>query len=130
MEKDTRRRVGAQIQSARRARHWGQPELAEKAGVSVGTISNTELGKSWPQPNHLRAILDALEIRLDGLVGSDVVDPGEDEGGPTALAWFLDLHADVRTALYMVGLYLERFDDEERDARIREVVSAIVDRRL
>lgn len=126
MDTNTRKHVADQVRAARKAHRWTQPELAEHAGVSVGTVSNTERAISWPQPSHLRAILRALDITLD--------EPGEpadqrDENS-TALAWFLSLHDDVRTALYMVGLYLERFEGEERDARIREVVSAIVDRRL
>lgn len=50
------------VRAARKRKRWGQQELAEKAGVSLGVVSNLERGKTRPQPVNERQILKALGI--------------------------------------------------------------------
>lgn len=125
MSTEARESLGSRVRDERKRRRWGQRELAHAAEVSIGTVSNFERGLSFPQPHHLRAILRAL----------DMEDPGEElDDEPqvdiSSERWFADQPDDIRTALYMIGLYLSRFDPGERDVRIREIVGAIIDRRL
>lgn len=48
-----------------------QSELAEKAGVSVSTITKYESGRFNPSSEILQRIADALEVSVDVLGGSD-----------------------------------------------------------
>ena len=48
-----------------------QSELAEKAGVSVSTITKYESGRFKPSSEILQRIADALEVSVDMLGGSD-----------------------------------------------------------
>lgn len=54
-------KIGAQVRRARRANDWTGKELAERAGVSPGTIVSIENGRPT-RPGNLRAVLDALNI--------------------------------------------------------------------
>ena len=62
MSTNEARNPGDYLRSLRRAAHLTQPELAERAGVAVRTISAIETGKA----NNLRtATLTALADALD-----------------------------------------------------------------
>lgn len=125
MSTEAKESLGSRVRDERKSRRWNQGDLAEAARVSVGTVSNFERGLSFPQPHHLRAILRALDMEGPG----GELD-GRDQDDISSAQWFAGLSDDIRTALQMIGLYLERFSADERDARIREIVKAIIDRRL
>lgn len=126
MSAEAKETLAFQVRQQRKVRRWNQRDLAAAAGVSVGTVSNFERGLSLPQPHHLSALLGALGIDQRGELNDD--DPQNPD--TSADDWFANLPADIRTALYMIGLYLERFDEDGRDERIREIVAAVLDRRL
>ncbi|MFB7182889.1 NACHT domain-containing protein [Streptomyces sp. NPDC056257] len=57
-----RARLGTLLGDARQARRWSVKELASRAGIAAGAISNTENGKSTPNFATLDALLTALGI--------------------------------------------------------------------
>lgn len=128
MDSNERKAFGERVADERKARHLSQPQLAERVGVSVGTISATERGLSLPQPGNLSKLLRELEISMNGHS-----EPGEQSEPSTEKTWgdwFEALPKDSRSTLYMIGLYLERLSPEERDQRIRQITTAIVEQRL
>ena len=60
MSTEDRKQQAAQIRPRRLALGWTQEELADKAGVSLGTVGNAENGTTIPQPGRLGMMLDAL----------------------------------------------------------------------
>lgn len=125
MDSSERKAFGERVAGERKARHLSQPQLAERVGVSVGTISATERGLSLPQPGNLSKILRELGISMNGNAP-----PTEPSTEKTWGDWFEALPKDSRSTLYMIGLYLERLTPDERDQRIREITTAIVEQRL
>lgn len=63
MNQEQRAELAAQVIEARNEKGWSQRRLAEEAGVSEGTITNLEKARRMTQPEKLRAILDALDIK-------------------------------------------------------------------
>jgi len=66
-------RLGERVRETRRKRVLSQPELAQRAGLTVTTLNGIETGRvSRPRPRTIRALASALEVRADWLVfGSD-----------------------------------------------------------
>lgn len=62
---------GERLRAARVAQGWSQLDLADKAGVRQGTISNVENGKGC-RPSTLRHISLALSIPLSEVM---VIEP-------------------------------------------------------
>src|SRR4051812_48952558 len=62
------------VRSARKRKRWSQEDLAERAGVTLGVVSNLERMKSKPQLANRRALLKALSIDAD-----EVPEESEDE---------------------------------------------------
>lgn len=50
------------IRQARESKGWSQKELAEKLFVSENTISNWELGKTFPTTKRLEQLTEILEV--------------------------------------------------------------------
>lgn len=91
------------VRDARKQRKWGQRELAAKAGVSLGVISNLERGLTRPQPANERAILGVLDLeRQEPVVDVDSRDWPD----------------DVAVVLDVVGLVLSSIPDDRRQAAI------------
>jgi transcriptional regulator with XRE-family HTH domain len=103
------------VKSARKRKGWTQRDLAEAAGIYFGTISNFELGKTEPQPHHLRAILQALD--LEGQAGDDQASGTRSEWDP-----------DVKTFLDMMGLFLTALPEGERTEVMFSITRQIVNR--
>ncbi|MEU9165121.1 helix-turn-helix domain-containing protein [Streptomyces sp. NPDC048424] len=55
-------RLGTSLRNARQARKWAVRELASRAEIAVGTISQTEQGKTTPNFATLDALLTTLGI--------------------------------------------------------------------
>ena len=72
--------LGDRIRSARQFRQWTQAELAARAGLAQGDLSNIERGKGvdGPSVSTIRAIALALEIELP--IGSPHSEPVIVEG--------------------------------------------------
>jgi transcriptional regulator with XRE-family HTH domain len=67
---DEERRLGQTIKKLRKKRKLSQTELAEKADVSLMTISRIERGEHDPHLRTLKRIADGLEVRLLELMRS------------------------------------------------------------
>lgn len=52
------------IRNARQKRAWSQQELADRAGIALGTLYRLEAGKSTPPVDIVLALLDALGLRI------------------------------------------------------------------
>lgn len=61
-EDDYLRRLGAVVRAARRARGWGQEELAERLGRDKNSISRWERGATSLSAYNLVQLWEALEI--------------------------------------------------------------------
>lgn len=89
------------VRDARKRKRWGQQELAEKAGVSLGVVSNLERQRTRPQPANVRAILTVLGIET----AEDAAHNDEERR-----AW----PADVAVFLDVMGLFLSAVAEAER----------------
>lgn len=65
-----------QCRAARALLNWSQPDLAEAAGTSRGTIANFELGTRVPHANNLEEIRAALEAAGIGFIPENGGGPG------------------------------------------------------
>ena len=107
--------LAARIRNARKARGWGQKELAAAVGVSTGTIGNLERGLNATHPETLRAIFRVLDI--EEVAGDDIAAETR-EGWPS----------DVRVFLDIMGLFLTAMPEDERQAIMHDVTRSIVNR--
>lgn len=101
------------VRKARKRKRWGQGELAEKAGVSLGVVSNLERLRTRPQPGNERAILTALGIETP-----------ED-------AQQIDLERrewprDVAVVLDVIGLFLTGTPEEARPDIIHDLTRFVM----
>lgn len=60
--------AGRRLRELRQERGWSQYELARRAGVSQGTLSNIERGDTQPFPATQRALAEALGMEARELV--------------------------------------------------------------
>lgn len=121
MNEQEQRALAARVRDERKRRKLTLKELAAMAGVSENTVGNMERGTSFPQGANLTAILAILGITP---VSDDV--PPDDQRPGIDSTW----SPDVRVALDVIGLYLEGFPPEEREAHIANIVRGIMARRL
>lgn len=66
-EIDIKKIVGKNIKKYRKLKNLTQEKLAELLNVEVSTLSNLETGKSFPNQENLRKIIDILGIELEML---------------------------------------------------------------
>lgn len=64
---EERKALAMEIRDMRTVRKWTQQQLADAAGVSLGTVKNLEGAKTELQPGKLGAVLDALGMKRDAL---------------------------------------------------------------
>lgn len=114
LDEDTRREIATRFAARRKELRLHQEDVATKAGVSVGMVSNAERGVSVPQTSNLLAIAAALDL-----------DIGADQAASTRNRW----SQDTKVALDVVGLWLESLPQERRDQEIRDLMQSILDRR-
>jgi transcriptional regulator with XRE-family HTH domain len=62
-----------------RGRQGSQSWLAKQIGAHFTSVSDWERGVNQPSPRHLRAIADALGVRIEDLYGDD-----DEEDDPVA----------------------------------------------
>ena len=115
MNHEERKELGEKVAAARKAQRFTQQQLAKRAGVSLGVISNVETGKTVPQPHHRRAIAKAL--------GSDVF--GDATAQATRDLW----PSDVQVFTDVLGGYLASLDEDARAAQVAKWMSEIVNNR-
>lgn len=108
--------LAGRVKLERKNRRWTQQELADRAQVSLGTVSNFERRISDPQAAHLRAILRALDIEGEG---------GDHRANRTRAEW----PQDVKTFLDVMGIYLTAIPEEDREQIIYDITRQIVTRR-
>ena len=60
--------VGDKVREIRKARGWLQQDLADRAGVSMQTVSNLETGRHVPGVATLSKIAKALSVPLGDLL--------------------------------------------------------------
>lgn len=105
------------VRDARRRKRWGQQELAERANVSLGVVSNLERAKTRPQPGNERAILTALGIETPE---DEVQNQEERRAWPPDVAVFLDV----------MGLFLSAAPDEARSEIIHDLTRRVMNHPL
>ena len=64
--------LGNNIYNLRKEKGLSQEKLAEKINVTRQTISNWELGETYPNPEQLILLSKELNQSIDKLVGNDV----------------------------------------------------------
>ena len=65
---ETKVNIGGKVKALRKGRGWTQQELANRAGVSMQTISNVEIGRHAPDFETVGKIAGALGVSLDDLI--------------------------------------------------------------
>jgi transcriptional regulator with XRE-family HTH domain len=68
--------IGRQLQKLRQAAGISQPDLAQAAGIPVGTLRGLEQGRRIPRLDTAGKLAHALGISLDALLGDG------DKGAP------------------------------------------------
>lgn len=101
------------VHTARKRKRWGQQELAERAQVSLGVISNLERKKTRPQPANERAILKALGLETE----DDAVAIDEERR---------DWPRDVAVFLDVMGLFLTAVPESQRADIIHDMTRQIM----
>jgi transcriptional regulator with XRE-family HTH domain len=93
--------VGRRIRAERRARDWTVDQVAEKAGVSKGLLSQLERGIGNPSLGNLHKIAEALDLPLSRLfVEDEPTDPRPTHGVAVPLRpKFGIVRADARKKL-------------------------------
>lgn len=76
----TRPEIGATFRQLRHQQGLSLRELADRSGVSVGTISQIERDLANPSMRVLTAIRRALNVPMQVMFGDDA-DPGSEDGG-------------------------------------------------
>lgn len=105
------------IRIERASREWSQGDLAERIGVSQGTIKNLEGAHSYKKPpvEHLRAIDAAfgwVEGRLEGILRKEAPPPAGEPGAadaPTPLPPLSD-RLPLRVRLELEGGEIADYD--------------------
>lgn len=65
-------KLGENIYTLRKEKGFSQEKLAEKVNVTRQTISNWELGSTYPNPEQLMSLSQTLNTSIDVLVGNEV----------------------------------------------------------
>lgn len=105
--------LGDAVRAARKRKRWGQQQLADEAGVSLGVISNLERKKTRPQPENERTILRAL-----GIETTDDADHYDEERR--------DWPADVAVFLDVMGLFLTATPEAGRADIIHDLTRQVM----
>jgi transcriptional regulator with XRE-family HTH domain len=100
MDEETLKLIAARFTEARKARGLNQQEVADRAGVSLGTVNNIENARSMPQRKTRAAIAQAL--------GKDIFDDGLGEAA--RLGW----PDDVQVFTEVIGGYLAALPPAKR----------------
>lgn len=101
------------VRAARKRKRWGQQELADQAGVSLGVISNLERKKTRPQPGNERQILHALGMET----------PEDNQHfDEERRAW----PADVAVFLDVMGLFLTSKPEADRADIIHDLTRQVM----
>lgn len=101
------------VRAARKRKRWGQQELAEKAGVSLGVVSNLERKRTRPQPANERQILTTLGIETP----DDAAAVDEERR---------DWPADVAVFLDVMGLFLSAVPESARADVIHDLTRQVM----
>lgn len=103
--------LGLRIRHMRKARGLSLKDLAERAGVSIGLVSQVERGLSSPSVRILASIADALTVSLSSLFEeTEKEDPGE--------GLVVRKHARRRLEFQGTGISKELMTPGSPDARL------------
>ncbi len=69
--------LAALLRSRRAALGWSQAEIATRAKLSIGSVSNYEAGRRSPDARSLARLMVALHISASTLYDSMLVEAGE-----------------------------------------------------
>lgn len=72
--------VGRQLRQVRQSRQLSLQQVAERAGLSIGLISQIERGQTTPSIRSLRCICEALKLPMGWLFHNGEPPPPEDDG--------------------------------------------------
>jgi len=116
--RDLERRVGEQLQAARRHRAWSLRKLADASGLSLTTVHQIESGRTSPGLGTLQLLATALGVPVGALF---------DGHGPAAPA--VHLVASERPTVAIRGGRLERLATGLASQRLRGLVLTLGPRR-
>lgn len=115
MNTEERTALGERARVARKRLGLTQQQVADKAGVSLGVISNLENGKTVPQGANRRAIAKAL---AEDIFGDNIAQSTRD-------LW----PRDVQVFTDVLGLYLASLDPDDRARQVALWMSEILNSR-
>jgi transcriptional regulator with XRE-family HTH domain len=82
-------RLGKNLATCRKARHWTQAEFAERVGVDTETVSRFERGAALPSLSTLERLAHVARVSLAELLTESSARP--DDQAQTLSAWLSDL---------------------------------------
>lgn len=112
MDTEEKKALGRRAREARKARQLTQQQLATKASVSLGVISNLENGHTIPQGANRRTITEALGVDIFG----DGLAQAARDSWPEDVQIFTDV----------LGGFLAALDPAERAAQVARWMTDIV----
>ena len=65
--------LGKNIYNLRKNKGFSQEQLADKINVTRQTISNWELGETYPNPEQLKLLSKLLDISIDDLIENESI---------------------------------------------------------
>jgi transcriptional regulator with XRE-family HTH domain len=105
--------IAERVREERKRRGWTQEELAKRADIKLGAMSNFERRKSNLQPGNLRSVMRVLGLEDEA---------GDSQARQTREEW----PPDVRTFLDVMGVFLSDLPDERRLRLIHDLTRQIV----
>ena len=107
--------IGERIRKRRLELHLSQEQLAEKAGISVNTLSRLECGQSSTSINKFRRILLALDADANYLIGMEVSKMKEAGGDEQVFLRFRHLEdGDQKVVAKTMRALLNALEEREK----------------
>lgn len=88
---DLKALLGRRIRELRKFRGWNQRTLAERADMAEEAIGDIERGGSWPRPESLLKIAEALQVNVSDLFKHIIDDDAEPTERDRALSELRDI---------------------------------------
>lgn len=87
--------IGQAIKKLRKEKGFGQKDLADKCDISVNSLSQIEIGNTFPKQDNLKKVCDALGVPVAYLLLSTLDDEEFPEGKRVVLEVLIKTAKDV-----------------------------------